>query len=226
MLSSSECITWFAVVLIVSLAIVTVNLLSIILFIKNSDLRTRGMYLVINLTVADTLVGVISSLQFLLLQSNECKNAYSLNVRFNSFLFYWFPLTSLTNIAVISLDRMPCDISSIQASSCQKMGLRGNNFCCLGFSWNDINCNQHASVIRQRMVTPSLSIGIIFLVMYFCYMCLLRLDYCQNLLWGASTAPWCSPQAKKTDCNVTHHDYCIVTVVATICCSYLCLLYH
>ena len=57
--------TWFAVVLVVSIAIVTVNLLSIILFIKNSDLRTRGMYLVINLTVADTLVGVISSLHLL-----------------------------------------------------------------------------------------------------------------------------------------------------------------
>ena len=113
MLSSSECITWFAVVLIVSIAIVTVNLLSIILFIKNSDLRTRGMYLVINLTVAYTLVGVISSLKFLRLLSNECKNANSLNVRSNweghiitLFLFTWFPLTSLTNITVISLDRM------------------------------------------------------------------------------------------------------------------------
>ena len=113
MLSSSECITWLAAILIVSVAIVTVNLLSIILFIKNSDLRTRGMYLVINLTVAETLVGVISSLQFLRLQSNECKNAYSLNVRSNweghtitLFLFTWFPLTSLTNITVISLDRM------------------------------------------------------------------------------------------------------------------------
>ena len=113
MLSSSECITWFAAVLIVSVAIVTVNLLSIILFIKNSDLRTRGMYLVINLTVAYTLVGVISSLKFLRLLSNECKNANSLNVRSNwegdiitLFLFTWFPLTSLTNITVISLDRM------------------------------------------------------------------------------------------------------------------------
>ena len=113
MLSSSECITWFAAVLIVSVAIVTVNLLSIILFIKNSDLRTRGMYLVINLTVAYTLVGVISSLKFLRLLSNECKNANSLNVRSNwegymitLFLFTWFPLTSLTNITVISLERM------------------------------------------------------------------------------------------------------------------------
>ena len=113
MLSSSECITWFAAVLIVSVAIVTVNLLSIILFIKNSDLRTRGMYLVINLTVADTLVGAISSLQFLRFSSTECKNANSLNVRFTWegymitwFIFYWFPLTSLTNITVISLERM------------------------------------------------------------------------------------------------------------------------
>jgi len=113
MLSSSECITWFAVVLVVSVAIVTVNLLSIILFIKNSDLRTRGMYLVINLTAADTLVGAISSLQFLGFSSTECKNANSLNIRFTwegymitRFLFYLFPLTSLTNITVISLDRM------------------------------------------------------------------------------------------------------------------------
>ena len=113
MLSSSECITWFAAVLIVSVAIVTVNLLSIILFIKNSDLRTRGMYLVINLTVADTLVGVISSLHLLRFPSKECKYANSLKVRFNReghiitwFLYYWFSLASLTNITVISLDRM------------------------------------------------------------------------------------------------------------------------
>ena len=113
MLSSSECITWFAVVLVVSIAIVTVNLLSIILFIKNSDLRTRGMYLVINLTVADILVGVISTLHLLRFPSKECKNANSLNVRFNWdgrmitwFLFYWFPFASLTNITVISLERM------------------------------------------------------------------------------------------------------------------------
>ena len=200
MLSSSECITWFAVVLIVSVAIVTVNLLSIILFIKNSDLRTRGMYLVINLTVADTLVGVISSLQFLSFSSTKCKNANNLNVRFNwerymitSFLFHWFPLTSLTNITVISFGSDACDISSIQASRYQKMGLRGNNLCGLGFSWNDINCNYDAFVIRQRKFTPSVFIAIIFLIMSFCYLCLLRLDYCQNLLWGASSAPWCSP---------------------------------
>ena len=202
MLSSSECITWFAVVLVVSIAIVTVNLLSIILFIKNSDLRTRGMYLVINLTVADILVGVISSLHLLRFPSKECKNANSLNVRFNWdgrmitwFLFYWFPFASLTNITVISLERMHATFRPFRHRVIKlEMGLRGNNLCGLGFSCNYINCNYDAFIsIRQRMVTISVFMAIIFLIMSFCYLCLLRLDFCQNLLWGASSAPWCSP---------------------------------
>ena len=113
-LSSSECITWFAVFLTVSVAIVTVNLISIILFIKPRSLRTRAMYLVINLTVADMFVGGFS--HFFLFQrlSLSCdivkiNLSQKLNVIIN-FLFPWFPLTSLTNIAVISLDRMHATI--------------------------------------------------------------------------------------------------------------------
>ena len=74
MFSSSECIIWFAAFLAVAVAIVTVNLLSIILFIKNSNLRTRGMYLVINLTVVDGLVGGLSTINLLLINThNGCK---------------------------------------------------------------------------------------------------------------------------------------------------------
>ena len=86
-----------------------------------------------------------------------------------------------------------CDISSIQASSYQKMGLRGNNLCGLGFSWDDINWHYVAFFFRQKMVATSVFMAIILLIMPFCYLCLLRLDYCQNLLWGASSAPWWSP---------------------------------
>ena len=114
-LSSSECITWFAVTLTVCVAIVTVNLLSIILFIKNRSLRTRAMYLVINLTIADMFVGGFSHFHpFRLLSVVSCdivkmNLSLELNVIIN-FLFSWFPLTSLTNIAVISLDRMHATI--------------------------------------------------------------------------------------------------------------------
>ena len=67
MISSAECSTWLAVFLTVTVAVVAVNLLSIILFVNNSNLRTRAMYLVINLTVADMFVGEIFTVVIVLL---------------------------------------------------------------------------------------------------------------------------------------------------------------
>ena len=104
--SSSECITWFAVFLTMSVAIVTVNLISIILFIKNRSLRTRAMYLVINLTIVDMFVGGFS--YFYVFQL-----LYEVSVRLSEIgilLVFWFSLSSLTNITVISLDRVHATI--------------------------------------------------------------------------------------------------------------------
>ena len=111
MFSSSECIIWFAAYLVVAVAIVTVNLLSIILFITNSNLRTRGMYLVINLTVVDILVGGLSTFYLLLINTHKaCKTVIVRLPREGNISVYfvslWFTLTSLTNITVISLERM------------------------------------------------------------------------------------------------------------------------
>ena len=111
MFSSSECIIWFAALLAVAVAIVTMNLLSIILFIKNSNLRTCGMYLVINLTVVDILVGGLSTLNLLVI--NTCIGCKTVILRLPweghillQCVFLWFPIISLTNITVISLERM------------------------------------------------------------------------------------------------------------------------
>ena len=108
--SSSECIIWFTVFTAEFVATVTVNLLAIILFIKNRSLRTRSMYLVISLTVADMLVGglsgSVSQLDFL-------RNCHFVNfslvylkviILLRSLLLF-FPFVSLTNIAAISLER-------------------------------------------------------------------------------------------------------------------------
>ena len=108
-LSSSECIIWFTVFTAEFVAIVTVNLLSILLFIKNRSLRTRSMYLVISLTVADMLVGVLSGgyVPFYFLQRCRLiKLNLSWEVGFSlSSFYFFFPFVSLTNIAVISLER-------------------------------------------------------------------------------------------------------------------------
>ena len=108
--SSSDCIIWFTVFTAEFVAIVTVNLLSIIPFIKIRSLRTRSMYLVMSLTVADMLVGGLSGSvsQLDLLRKCHFVNVYLLHLKviivLRSF-FLFFPFVSLTNIAVISVER-------------------------------------------------------------------------------------------------------------------------
>ena len=109
MSSSTECVIWLVLFLTESVAIVTVNLLTIVIFIKNSNLRTRTLYLVIHLTVADMFVGVFSgsvAQVYSLMACNFVQIDYSSQVQ--TLLLagsYFFPLVSLTNIAVISLER-------------------------------------------------------------------------------------------------------------------------
>ena len=107
--SSSECIIWFTVFTAEFVAIVTVNLLAIILFIKNRNLRTRSMYLVISLTVADMLVGVLSGGYVQFISLRRC-GLIKLNLSWEVIIPLGifsnvFPRVSLTNIAVISLER-------------------------------------------------------------------------------------------------------------------------
>ena len=111
MFSSSKCITWFAVFVTESLIIVSVNLLTIIVFIKNRNLRIRAMYLVISLTVADMLVGLLSESLFPLVQMEypcDLLTRVPLDEKIETFIsttILVLPLVSLTNIAVISLER-------------------------------------------------------------------------------------------------------------------------
>ena len=114
-ISSADCSTGYAVCLTITVAVVAVNLLSIILFVKNSNLRTRAMYLVINLTVVDMFVGGSSTFAIVLLvllYGCEAEKIYLLWPKWSPVLFVlammevWLPLTSVAGIAVISLERM------------------------------------------------------------------------------------------------------------------------
>ena len=113
--SSAECSTWYAVFLTIAVAVVAVNLLSIILFAKNNNLRTRAMYLVINLTVVDMFVGlsaIFASVLLFLLYGCEAGNIILIRPELPLILVVLsvtevgLPLTSVAGIAVISLDRM------------------------------------------------------------------------------------------------------------------------
>ena len=111
-LSSSECIAWLTVFMTVSVAIVTLNILTIIVFIKTRGLRKRSIYLVISLAVVDMFVGgYVGPLKFFY-TGVRC-NFWQYNL---SYFGLWhnviygvshtFTLTSIISLALISLERL------------------------------------------------------------------------------------------------------------------------
>ena len=111
MLSLSECISWMTVGLAESVAIVTLNLCTIIVFIRNPILRKRSTYLVMNLAVVDMLAGgfaVNDLFYFVGVRCNVWKAESFEDWAYFIYqtLLYLFPYSSLTNIAVIALERL------------------------------------------------------------------------------------------------------------------------
>ena len=111
MFSFPECITWLTVGLIECVAIVTLNIITIIVFIKNRNLRRRSTYLVINLVVADMLVGGTATHELFYGVGTVC-NVWKGNLidpraeYVLVTLLRLFTLSSLTNIAAISVERL------------------------------------------------------------------------------------------------------------------------
>ncbi|XP_067051407.1 alpha-1A adrenergic receptor-like [Acropora muricata] len=109
--SASECIALVTVYGIEAVAIVMLNALTIIVYVKERSLRKRSIYLVINQAVADMFVpaNMFLSLWFL---GIFC-NLWTINLRKHPFarfliLVSWTvsPLASLINLGAISLERM------------------------------------------------------------------------------------------------------------------------
>lgn len=92
-------------------AVVTLNILTIIVFAKTRSLVKRSMYLVINLAVADSFAGGISGVLNFVVIGVPCNYwKYSVtpygtldNIRLSIELL--FPLASVWNLAAISLER-------------------------------------------------------------------------------------------------------------------------
>ena len=109
MASSPECITWMVVGLTESVVIITLNSLTVIAFCRDRNLCKRSTYLVINLAVADMLSGGTSTLDLFYNVGAIC-NFWRLKTvscyQIPQVLLLWFPIGSLTNMTVISLERL------------------------------------------------------------------------------------------------------------------------
>ena len=213
MFSSSECITWFALFLTESVAIVTVNLLSIIIFIKNSNLRTRAMYLVINLTVADNFVGGISSIFLFEILGYDCQivtvgsnTAPEGNITL--FVFRWFPLTSLTSIAVISLDRMHATFRPFRHRNIKKWVY----WVTIGAIW------VFAAVMSTAMTLVSLHSGRqepLPLYLWLSYCCLCLLVICVSYT-SIAVRYWCAVRPQHHGATSRQRKLTVTLLIMTI----------
>ena len=111
-LTLSECIPWLVVLITECLAIVILNIITIIVFVKQRQLQRRSTYLIIHLAAVDLLVGAVSGpLQveryigtFCGLWEYKRKKTLPNYVKFA--FMHLFSFTSLVNLIFISLERL------------------------------------------------------------------------------------------------------------------------
>ena len=111
--SRSECITWMIVQFTVSVSIVTLNGLSIIVFLRERRLRKRHMYLVINLTVADLFNGLFSPPILVRNLGLFCPEGE---------IFLWFTVGNSANILIgLGLFFFFISVGSLAATSLERL---------------------------------------------------------------------------------------------------------
>ena len=111
--SASECIPWLVVLIIECLAIVILNIITIVVFVKKKrQLQRRRTYLIIHLAIVDLLVGAVSGpLQIKYRMALYCppwkfrRDTIWSNPLYFAFL-HSFSFASLTNLIAISLERL------------------------------------------------------------------------------------------------------------------------
>ena len=105
---TSSCIPWFAVLSVERLAIVILNITTIIVFVKQRQLQRKSTYLIIHLAIADLLVGAISGpMQVHAVMARCYGEIWDITFsRISSAIRPFFPFVSLVNLAFISLERV------------------------------------------------------------------------------------------------------------------------
>ena len=110
---NSHCIPWLAVLYLECLAIVILNIITIIVFVKQRQLRRQSTYLIIHLAIVDLLVGAFSGplqIDIRLLSICDLRNDDASN---NTWYFHLkfavthlFSFSSLFTFIFISLERL------------------------------------------------------------------------------------------------------------------------
>ena len=106
---------WKKVLLIEFIVIAIINVFTVSAFARNRQLRKRTTYLIINLTVADLLVGAVTGpvqVFFLDFDRGHGFNWKEFIILTSGFIF---PLASQANLSLISLERLHATLFPLQA---------------------------------------------------------------------------------------------------------------
>ena len=107
---ASQCIPWLVVLITECLAIVIVNTITIIVFVKQRQLQRRSTYLLIHLSIVDLLTGAVSGPMQIDAGMSLCDLwRYNWNITYSKINLAFrplFPFASLVNLTCISLERV------------------------------------------------------------------------------------------------------------------------
>ena len=108
----SQCIPWLVVLITECLVIVILNIITIIVFVKQRQLQRRSTYLITHLAIVDLLAGAVSGPLHIEFRMAEYCQLWKFDWDLNTSLFRlksalgFFPVVSLINLASISLERL------------------------------------------------------------------------------------------------------------------------
>ena len=108
----SHCVSWFAVFGTVCLAVVILNIITIIIFVKQRQLQRKSTYLIIHLAIVDLLVGAVTGPLWIDFCMSWSCDLWEYDRPDNTWLYvleratvYSIDKVSLLNLTFISLER-------------------------------------------------------------------------------------------------------------------------
>ena len=141
LISSSDCVAWLTVYGVEAVAIIMLNALTAIIYLKERSLRKPSMYLVINLAICDTLIGGLLILHVWFLGIDCTFWTSDLNVPTNlvTIALYRVSISICNKPCCYFFGADACNLSSVCASPRQKENLWSSCCGCLDNSWAYFN---------------------------------------------------------------------------------------
>ena len=108
MFPKPECLAWLTIYFTLSFATAALNAITIVVFRKHRNLRNRSAYLIINLAVADMLVGGFSTIDLSYSYGQICniKSDSGRIIYLRIAIAFLFLVCSLANVTAISLEHV------------------------------------------------------------------------------------------------------------------------